>query len=135
MKESAGKVLMLVENHFPSDVRVRNESALLRDEGYDVTVICLKRKGEKSTEVVRESPRGTPDALSATVYEVQGFCRVYRRVCLFHSRLPCHEPLRRVSPWGGRHPRTQPAGHPLSGRDSVQVVRKEIRIRSSRSGS
>ena len=53
MKESAGKVLMLVENHFPSDVRVRNESALLRDEGYDVTVICLKRKGEKSTEVVR----------------------------------------------------------------------------------
>jgi glycosyltransferase involved in cell wall biosynthesis len=52
MKESAGKVLMLVENHFPSDVRVRNESALLRDEGYDVTVICLKRKGEKTTEVV-----------------------------------------------------------------------------------
>jgi glycosyltransferase involved in cell wall biosynthesis len=44
---------MLVQNHFPSDVRVRNESALLRDEGYDVTVICLKRKGEKSTEVVR----------------------------------------------------------------------------------
>ena len=52
MKESAGKVLMLVENHFPSDVRVRNESALLRQEGYDVTVICLKRKGEQITEVV-----------------------------------------------------------------------------------
>ena len=44
---------MLVQNHFPSDVRVRNESALLRDEGYDITVICPKRKGEKSTEVVR----------------------------------------------------------------------------------
>jgi glycosyltransferase involved in cell wall biosynthesis len=52
MMASAGKVLMLVENHFPSDVRVRNESALLRQEGYDVTVICLKRKGEKTTEVV-----------------------------------------------------------------------------------
>ena len=52
MKESAGKVLMLVENHFPSDVRVRNESALLRDEGYEVTVICLKRKEEKATDIV-----------------------------------------------------------------------------------
>jgi glycosyltransferase involved in cell wall biosynthesis len=53
MKESAGKVLMLVQNHFPFDVRVRNESELLREEGYDITVICLKRKGEKSSEIVR----------------------------------------------------------------------------------
>jgi glycosyltransferase involved in cell wall biosynthesis len=53
MKVSAGRVLMLVQNHFPFDVRVRNESALLRDEGYEVTVICLKRKGEKTTELVR----------------------------------------------------------------------------------
>lgn len=52
MKASAGKVLMLVQNRFPSDPRVRNESALLRDEGYDVTVVCLKRGGEKTTEVV-----------------------------------------------------------------------------------
>jgi glycosyltransferase involved in cell wall biosynthesis len=52
MKESAGRVLMLVQNHFPFDVRVRNESALLRDEGYEVTVICLQRKGEKATELV-----------------------------------------------------------------------------------
>jgi glycosyltransferase involved in cell wall biosynthesis len=53
MKASAGKVLMLVQNHFPSDPRVRNESALLREEGYDITVICLKRKEEKTTEIVR----------------------------------------------------------------------------------
>jgi glycosyltransferase involved in cell wall biosynthesis len=44
---------MLVENHFPLDPRVRNESALLRDEGYDITVICLKRPAEKFTEIVR----------------------------------------------------------------------------------
>ena len=43
---------MLVENHFPRDPRVRNESALLREEGYDITVICLKRPGEKFTEIV-----------------------------------------------------------------------------------
>jgi glycosyltransferase involved in cell wall biosynthesis len=44
---------MLVENHFPRDPRVRNESALLRDEGYDVTVVCLKRQAEKFAEIVR----------------------------------------------------------------------------------
>jgi glycosyltransferase involved in cell wall biosynthesis len=52
MKESAGKVLMLVENHFPSDVRVRNECELLREIGYEITVICLKRTGQKSSELV-----------------------------------------------------------------------------------
>ena len=52
MKESAGKVLMLVENHFPSDVRVRNECELLRENGYEITVICLRRNGEKSSEIV-----------------------------------------------------------------------------------
>jgi glycosyltransferase involved in cell wall biosynthesis len=52
MKEYAGRVLMLVENYFPFDVRVRNESKLLRDEGYDITVVCLKRKGEQNSEIV-----------------------------------------------------------------------------------
>jgi glycosyltransferase involved in cell wall biosynthesis len=52
MKESAGRVLMLVQNRYPSDPRVRNESRLLRDQGYDVTVICLSRKGDKIAEVV-----------------------------------------------------------------------------------
>ena len=53
MKESAGRVLMLVQNHYPFDIRVRNESELLRGDGYDITVVCLKRKGEKTSEVVR----------------------------------------------------------------------------------
>jgi glycosyltransferase involved in cell wall biosynthesis len=52
MKESAGKVLMLVENHFPSDVRVRNECELLRENGYEITVICLRRNGQKRSEIV-----------------------------------------------------------------------------------
>src|SRR5271166_2225316 len=53
MKESAGRVLMLVQNHYPFDIRVRNEAELLRDEGYDITVVGLKRKGEKTSEIVR----------------------------------------------------------------------------------
>jgi glycosyltransferase involved in cell wall biosynthesis len=52
MKVSAGRILMLVQNEFPFDTRVRNESALLAGEGYDVTVICLKRKSEKFAETV-----------------------------------------------------------------------------------
>jgi len=52
MKESAGRVLMLVENHFPSDVRVRNECEVLRENGYEIAVICLRRHGEKSSEMV-----------------------------------------------------------------------------------
>jgi glycosyltransferase involved in cell wall biosynthesis len=52
MKVSAGKVLMLVQNEFPFDTRVRNESALLAGEGYEITVICLKRKSEKFAEMV-----------------------------------------------------------------------------------
>jgi glycosyltransferase involved in cell wall biosynthesis len=52
MKESAGKILMLVENNFPSDVRVRNECELLRGKGYEISVICLRGDGEKGSENV-----------------------------------------------------------------------------------
>src|SRR5438445_2443741 len=41
MKESAGRVLMLVENSFPNDTRVRNEAFTLADNGFKVAVIAL----------------------------------------------------------------------------------------------
>lgn len=47
MKESPGKVLMLVENCFPGDIRVKNEAYTLADNGYMVTVIAVNHKGEK----------------------------------------------------------------------------------------
>jgi glycosyltransferase involved in cell wall biosynthesis len=53
MKASAGKVLMLVENNFPSDTRVRNEAFSLAANGYGVTVIALRGKREQPREVVR----------------------------------------------------------------------------------
>ena len=52
MKASAGKVLMLVENCFPADTRVRNEAATLVASGYDVTVIALGAPGEPAREMV-----------------------------------------------------------------------------------
>ena len=42
MKESAGRVLMFVENHFPGDPRVKNEADLLTSAGYFVTVVGLR---------------------------------------------------------------------------------------------
>jgi len=46
MKGSAGKILMLVENCFPGDIRVRNEAFTLADNGYSVTVVAVQHKGE-----------------------------------------------------------------------------------------
>src|SRR6267154_3775734 len=53
MKASAGKLLMLVENCFPADTRVRNEAFSLAANGYGVTVIALRGRKERPREVVR----------------------------------------------------------------------------------
>jgi glycosyltransferase involved in cell wall biosynthesis len=43
-------VLMFVENFFPSDIRVRREAESLTENGYDVSVIALRKKHQKSHE-------------------------------------------------------------------------------------
>ena len=50
MKASAGRVLMLVENAYPQDTRVRNEAELLAEAGYAVTVVALRRPGQGRAE-------------------------------------------------------------------------------------
>ena len=52
MKASPGRILMLVENYFPQDTRVKNEATLLTEAGYQVSVIALRKKGQLMTEVV-----------------------------------------------------------------------------------
>src|SRR5579862_2319709 len=52
MTESAGRVVMLVENHYPQDIRVRNEATLLASNGYDVSVICVGKPNQPRTETV-----------------------------------------------------------------------------------
>jgi predicted glycosyltransferase/glycosyltransferase involved in cell wall biosynthesis len=64
MKEFAGKtvslmgdlsnrrVLMLVENYYPQDTRVRNEACLLTEAGYQVTVIAWRKRGQSFFEDV-----------------------------------------------------------------------------------
>jgi glycosyltransferase involved in cell wall biosynthesis len=52
MKEYAGRVLMLVENCFPADSRVRNEAFTLSNNRIQVSVIALRAAGETTREIV-----------------------------------------------------------------------------------
>jgi glycosyltransferase involved in cell wall biosynthesis len=52
MIRSAGKILMLVENHFPQDTRVTNEATLLIEAGYQVSVVALRRRDQAGHEVL-----------------------------------------------------------------------------------
>jgi hypothetical protein len=52
MKESAGRVVMLVENRFPADTRVRNEASTLVANGVRVSVVALRGAGESPRENV-----------------------------------------------------------------------------------
>jgi len=46
------RVLMLVENTYPADIRVLKESQTLADAGYQVSVIALRRKGQPRYEEI-----------------------------------------------------------------------------------
>jgi glycosyltransferase involved in cell wall biosynthesis len=52
MKRAGGRILMLVENYFPQDTRVKNEADLLTNAGYHVSVIALRKKGQPRREIV-----------------------------------------------------------------------------------
>lgn len=46
------RTLMLVENGYPGDLRIKNEAELLTSAGYEVSVIGLSRNGQCAREVV-----------------------------------------------------------------------------------
>src|SRR5438045_9738072 len=52
MKAAQGRVLMLVENAFPNDPRVKNECDVLTEAGYQVTVVALAKKCQTRSETV-----------------------------------------------------------------------------------
>ena len=56
MKESPGKILIIVENlPLPFDRRVWMESNTLKNEGYDIFIICPKGKGfDKDYEKIND---------------------------------------------------------------------------------
>ena len=46
----AGRVVMLVENYFPQDTRVRNEALLLKSAGHEVAVVCYRKPDQPRRE-------------------------------------------------------------------------------------
>lgn len=52
MTESAGKILMFVENSFPQDTRVKNEADALVEANYAVTVVALRKRGQVYHELL-----------------------------------------------------------------------------------
>jgi glycosyltransferase involved in cell wall biosynthesis len=52
MIRSGGKILMLVENYFPQDTRVKNEASLLTKAGYQISVIALRTQGQAGREII-----------------------------------------------------------------------------------
>jgi len=46
------KVLMIVYSHLPKDPRVRREANALKENGYEVDIICLKSKQQSTFEII-----------------------------------------------------------------------------------
>ena len=99
MKGSAGRVLMLVENCFPADTRVRNEASTLVANGYRVTVIALRSPGRTAREVVDgvmvyrvprltvfgKLPDGKPKGVAEAASQGSRPCRLRDGYCYFTS--------------------------------------------------
>ena len=93
------KVLMLVENHFPQDTRVKNEAALLTDAGYKVAVIALRKKGQlrcetlegvevyrlPTLELFKKTPSGNTNGTSLVFVKLKSFLGYVVEYCYFTS--------------------------------------------------
>lgn len=87
LHSSVGRVLMLVENSYPSDTRVRNEANMLVSAGYEVSVISLGGPGVPRFEMVAgvrvfRFPRlelfkktvGSPSRIGRLFLKLKTFC-------------------------------------------------------------
>jgi glycosyltransferase involved in cell wall biosynthesis len=87
MKAFAGRILMLVENNYPQDTRVRNEASLLASAGYQVRVICLRKPNQPRVETVgnvrvyrlprlelfQKTPPANPGMLETVFLKIKSF--------------------------------------------------------------
>jgi len=87
MKKSQGKILMLVQNLYPEDIRVHNEASVLVAAGYEISVISLRRRGDKFFVVIdgvrvyrvpklewfRKTAQGKTAGLSGVLLKLKSF--------------------------------------------------------------
>jgi glycosyltransferase involved in cell wall biosynthesis len=99
MIRSQSKILMLVENHFPQDTRVKNEAALLTDAGYKVAVIALRKQGQPSRETLdgvevyrlptlelfKKTPSANTDRINLVLVKLKSFLGYVVEYCYFTS--------------------------------------------------
>jgi len=99
MSKKVIKILMLVENHYPQDTRVRNEATLLASSGYQVSVICLRKGSQPRTESVdgvrvyrlprlelfKKTPSGNSSLAAALVLKLKSFLGYVFEYCYFTS--------------------------------------------------
>jgi glycosyltransferase involved in cell wall biosynthesis len=52
MQGHVGRILMLVQNSFPDDTRVKNEAVTLTEAGYRVSIICFREKHQPVREMI-----------------------------------------------------------------------------------
>ncbi|MQA00219.1 MAG: glycosyltransferase [Dehalococcoidia bacterium] len=52
VRQPAGRACIVRHSYYPSELNVKREAEALRDEGFDVTVICLRGQGEPPQESV-----------------------------------------------------------------------------------
>ncbi len=142
MKESAGRVLMLVENNFPADTRVRNEARTLDDNGYQGHRHRASR-ARAGRPRGRRRRHGVPDPAADGVQEAarRATRRLVRRIVdklqvvvgyvvrvrLLHARVPAAQPLCRRPRGVRRRSRPQSSGHAVRRRRRPQAARQEVR--------
>jgi len=99
MPKPIAKILMLVENHYPQDTRVRNEATLLASSGYEVSVICLRKGNQPRTESVdgvrvyrlprlelfKKTPSANPTVAAALFLKLKSFLGYVFEYCYFTS--------------------------------------------------
>jgi len=97
MSRSSGRILMLVENYFPQDTRVKNEATLLTAAGYDVMVVALRRNGQTghetlngvevyrlpTLELFKKTPSATVNRLNMLLVKLKSFFGYLVEYCYF----------------------------------------------------
>ena len=55
MKSLAKRILMVLEEPFPPDNRVENEIKILNEIGFEIHIVCLRKKGQNPKEVYNQN--------------------------------------------------------------------------------
>jgi glycosyltransferase involved in cell wall biosynthesis len=99
MTRSGSKILMLVENYFPQDTRVKNEAALLNEAGYKVAVIALRKPGQPQRETLdgvevyrlptlelfKKTPSADVNQINLALVKLKSFLGYVVEYCYFTS--------------------------------------------------